>query len=84
MTLRTAAVELLTPAEVAARFKVSAQSVARWGASGRLLSTRTPGNHRRYFAAEVDALLRGESPEQARKIARAEYDRLTRIQGRRR
>lgn len=48
---------LLTPGEVAAIFRVSPQTVARWGESGLLTTLRTPGGHRRYPAAEVEALL---------------------------
>jgi DNA-binding transcriptional MerR regulator len=69
---------LLTPGEVAGLFQVDPQTVTRWGASGRLLSSRTPGGQRRYFAAEVAALLRGETRERARELALAERNRLFR------
>jgi len=49
---------LLTPAEVAAKFKVDPKTVTRWARSGRLSSIRTLGGHRRYKASEVEALLR--------------------------
>jgi excisionase family DNA binding protein len=48
---------LLTPGEVAAIFRVSPQTVARWGESGLLTTLRTPGGHRRYPATEVESLL---------------------------
>lgn len=48
---------LLTPAEVAARFRVSPQSVSRWLAAGRLAGYETAGGHRRAYAADVEALL---------------------------
>jgi excisionase family DNA binding protein len=48
---------LLTPAEVAALFGVGPKTVARWAADGRIGSVRTPGGHRRFRAAEVQALL---------------------------
>lgn len=70
-------VDLLTGAEVAVIFRVDPKTVARWGASGVLLSVRTPGGDRRYFAVEVDARLHGEPPEKARELAEAERDRLT-------
>jgi hypothetical protein len=66
---------LLTTGEVAAMFRVDAKSVSRWGTSGWLLSLRTLGDRgdRRYFAAEVDALLAGKPKE----LARADQARLT-------
>jgi len=51
---------LLTPAEVAALFRVDPKTVSRWAKAGKLTSTRTPGNHRRFFESEVRALLRGD------------------------
>ena len=52
---------LLTPAEVAAAFRVDPKTVTRWAASGRISSIRTPGGHRRFRESEVHALLRGEA-----------------------
>lgn len=49
----------LTPAEVAAMFRVDPKTVARWAKAGRLTSIRTPGGHRRYREAEVRTLLGG-------------------------
>ena len=49
--------ELLTPAEVAALFRVDPKTVTRWAVSGKLTSLRTLGGHRRYRAEEVYALL---------------------------
>ena len=51
---------LLTPAEVAALFRVNPKTVTRWAASGRITSIRTPGGHRRFRESEVRALLRGD------------------------
>ena len=51
---------LLTPAEVAARFRVDPKTVTRWAKAGKLTSIRTLGGHRRYRESEVQALLRGE------------------------
>ena len=47
---------LMTPAEVAALFRVSPKTVARWSRSGRLTALRTLGGHRRFRAGEVEAL----------------------------
>lgn len=54
--------KLLTPAEVAALFRVDPKTVTRWAAAGRLRSIRTPGGHRRFRESEVRALL-GEEGE---------------------
>ena len=48
---------LLTPAEVAALFRVDPKTVTRWAVAGKLTSLRTLGGHRRYRSAEVHALL---------------------------
>lgn len=53
---------LLTPAEVAALFRVDPKTVTRWAKAGKLASIRTLGGHRRYRAAEVYALLEANSP----------------------
>jgi len=53
--------ELLTPAEVAALFRVDPKTVTRWAKAGKLTSIRTLGGHRRYRAAEVRLLL-GDIP----------------------
>lgn len=50
---------LLTPAEVAAMFRVDAKTVTRWAKLGKLPHTKTLGGHRRYPAAAVEKLLRG-------------------------
>jgi excisionase family DNA binding protein len=48
---------LLTPAEVAAMFRVSPKTVTRWARAGKLTAMRTLGGHRRFHAAEVRQLL---------------------------
>jgi excisionase family DNA binding protein len=48
---------LLTPAEVAALFRVDPKTVTRWAKAGKLSSIRTLGGHRRYWEAEVRSLL---------------------------
>lgn len=50
---------LLTPAEVAALFRVDPKTVTRWAKAGKLSSIRTLGGHRRYRETEVRRLLRG-------------------------
>lgn len=48
---------LLTPAEVAAVFKVSPKTVTRWVAAGRIEATKTPGGHARIRRSVIEALL---------------------------
>ncbi|MGH2724273.1 MAG: BldC family transcriptional regulator [Actinomycetota bacterium] len=48
---------LLTPAEVAALFRVDPKTVTRWAKAGKLSSIRTLGGHRRYRETEVRRLL---------------------------
>ncbi len=50
---------LLTPAEVAALFRVDPKTVTRWAKAGKLSSIRTLGGHRRYRADEVRRYLEG-------------------------
>lgn len=49
---------LLTPAEVAAIFGVTAKTVTRWAAAGRIHSIRTPGGHHRFHESVVRAHLK--------------------------
>ena len=53
---------LLTPAEVAALFRVDPKTVTRWAKAGKLTSIRTLGGHRRYKESEVKALLKSIAP----------------------
>jgi excisionase family DNA binding protein len=55
---------LLTPAEVAAMFRVDPKTVTRWAKAGKLSSIRTLGGHRRYRESEVRELLSGVSTPQ--------------------
>lgn len=60
MATKTAdAQALLTPAEVAALFRVDPKTVTRWAKAGKLTSIRTLGGHRRYPEDEVRQLLAG-------------------------
>ena len=52
-----AADALLTPAEVAALFRVNPKTVTRWARSGKLTALRTLGGHRRFRSSEVRDLL---------------------------
>ena len=49
---------LLTPAEVAALFRVDPKTVTRWAKDGKLTAIRTLGGHRRYRQSEVLGLLK--------------------------
>jgi excisionase family DNA binding protein len=58
MTSRTPDAEtLLTPAEVAALFRVDPKTVTRWAKAGKISAIRTLGGHRRFREAEVLELL---------------------------
>ena len=57
---------LLTPAEVAAMFRVDPKTVTRWAKAGKLSSIRTLGGHRRFRESEVRELLAGMMPGQRR------------------
>ena len=48
---------LLSPAEVAALFRVDPKTVTRWAKAGKLKALRTLGGHRRYRESEVLKLL---------------------------
>lgn len=49
--------ELLTPAEVAAMFRVNPKTVTRWARTGKISAIRTLGGHRRFRASEVRRFL---------------------------
>lgn len=48
---------LMTPAEVAALFRVDPKTVTRWADAGKITAVRTLGGHRRYLRHEVEELL---------------------------
>jgi excisionase family DNA binding protein len=48
---------LLTPADVAALFRVDVKTVTRWANDGRLTSIRTLGGHRRFREDEILTVL---------------------------
>ena len=49
--------QLLTPAEVAAMFRVNPKTVTRWARSGKISAIRTLGGHRRFRESEIRRLL---------------------------
>jgi excisionase family DNA binding protein len=51
---------LLTPAEVAALFRVNTKTVTRWARAGKLSAVRTLGGHRRFRRDEIEARLRAQ------------------------
>jgi excisionase family DNA binding protein len=53
---------LLTPAEVAILFRVSAKSVTKWAIAGRLKGIRTPGGHWRFRESEIREFFRPDGP----------------------
>jgi excisionase family DNA binding protein len=44
---------LLTPAEVAAMFRVNPKTVTRWARAGKITAVRTLGGHRRFRRSEI-------------------------------
>jgi excisionase family DNA binding protein len=56
----------LTPAEVAALFRVDPKTVTRWAKAGKLTSIRTLGGHRRFKESEVKSLLISISSAEAK------------------
>lgn len=48
---------ILTPAEVAKKLRLDPKTVARWAELGRIPSIKLPSGHRRYRAADVDAII---------------------------
>ena len=56
---------LMTPAEVAALFRVDPKTVTRWADAGKLTAVRTLGGHRRYREEEVQKLLEVSTTETA-------------------
>jgi excisionase family DNA binding protein len=61
--------KLLTPAEVAAMFRVDPKTVSRWARAGKLPALKTLGGHRRFRASEVEKALTEASEEGAEGVA---------------
>jgi len=57
--------ELLTPAEVAALFRVNPKTVTRWARAGKITAIRTLGGHRRFRASEIKRCLEQMEQEPA-------------------
>lgn len=57
MEPRSSRDELLTPAEVAAMFRVNPKTVTRWARAGKISAIRTLGGHRRFRAEEIRQFL---------------------------
>jgi excisionase family DNA binding protein len=55
---------LLTPAEVAALFRVNPKTVTRWARAGKITAIRTLGGHRRFRASEIKRCLEQMEHEQ--------------------
>ncbi|MGH9107615.1 MAG: BldC family transcriptional regulator [Acidimicrobiales bacterium] len=54
---------LLTPAEVAALFRVNPKTVTRWARAGKITAIRTLGGHRRFRATEIRRCLDQMDPD---------------------
>jgi excisionase family DNA binding protein len=52
--------EWLTPAETAALMRVNPKTVWRWAREGKITAGFTPGGHRRFRRAELEAMLNGQ------------------------
>lgn len=46
--------EIMTPAQVAAIYKVNPKTVTRWAIAGKIPSIKTPGGHRRFFRSDIE------------------------------
>ena len=64
MADRNAPDALLTPAEVAALFRVNPKTVTRWARAGKLTAIRTLGGHRRFRVSEIRRCLEEMSREE--------------------
>jgi excisionase family DNA binding protein len=51
--------DLMTPAEVAVLFRVTANTVNKWARTGKLNAIPTPGGRCRFRRSEVEARLNG-------------------------
>ena len=48
--------EMLKPSQASVILGVDTKTIGRWAADGKIPHVRTPGGHRRYKRADVDAL----------------------------
>jgi excisionase family DNA binding protein len=51
---------LLTPSEVAKIFKVKTPTIRRWAKEGKIRYFKTPGGHRRYLGADIEAFVNSQ------------------------
>lgn len=68
MPLDKSSSTVLTPAEVAAIFRVTPDAVRQWADDGKLVSFRTPGGQRRFLRSDVESFLASvslDAPEPA-------------------
>src|SRR5215831_7199687 len=63
MPAASAREEWLSLQEASERLHVHADTLRQWADRGRIRSYRTPGGHRRFQAADVDALAEQSAPE---------------------
>jgi excisionase family DNA binding protein len=59
-------IKLYKPGEAAKLLYVDVKTLQRWSDRGWIRSIRTCGGHRRYFASDVDELLRSGSDPSTR------------------
>lgn len=64
---------LMTPGEVADKFRVDAKTVTRWAEKGLIRAIRTPGGHNRFFEEEIHALLEGKDPNSVEDLPASEH-----------
>ena len=72
---------LLTPAEVAALFRVDPKTVTRWARSGKLSAIRTLGGHRRFLESEVLDLMGVPGPRSTPRAGRPAASQASRSAG---
>jgi excisionase family DNA binding protein len=65
MADQTQADALLTPAEVAALFRVNPKTVTRWARAGKITAIRTLGGHRRFRVSEIRRCLEQMEQQQS-------------------
>lgn len=68
---------LLTPGEVASLLRVDPKTVTRWAERGLIESIKTPGGHNRFPKSCVDAILNGESINDATETGTSDYWKST-------
>jgi predicted site-specific integrase-resolvase len=52
--------ELMKGPEASALLKVDPKTLTRWAKAARIRCVRLPSGHYRYYAADVEAIVRGE------------------------